>query len=261
MIVLAEKPTSHVSLLRGDEARWAAVVARDAAADGQFYYSVRTTGVYCRPSCKARPALRKNVGFHFSCAEAERAGFRACKRCKPNGTMIACTPADSDTTIRFAIGRCSLGSILVATTGKGICAILLGDDSAGVLDDLYGRFPRLAISAGGMELEQLMAKVISFVEAPKAGLDWPLDVKGTVFQRRVWQALSDIPPGATLSYADVAKRIGSPKAVRAVAQACAGNAIAVAVPCHRVVRSDGALAGYRWGVARKAALLAREVLR
>jgi AraC family transcriptional regulator, regulatory protein of adaptative response / methylated-DNA-[protein]-cysteine methyltransferase len=160
--------------------------------------------------------------------------------------------------IRFAVGTCSLGSILVAASGKGICAILLGDDAAALLDDLHGRFPRAAIVAGDEDQTALLAKVISFVEAPSSGLDWPLDIKGTAFQRRIWQVLREIPAGSTLSYADVAGRIGSPKAVRAVAQACASNSIAVAIPCHRVVRSDRALSGYRWGVARKRALLMRE---
>jgi AraC family transcriptional regulator of adaptative response/methylated-DNA-[protein]-cysteine methyltransferase len=167
----------------------------------------------------------------------------------------------ASTTIRFAVGRCSLGLVLVATSGKGICAILLGDVSAALLDDLHDRFPQAAIRAADTDLEQLLAQVISLVESPASGLDWPLDIKGTAFQRRVWQALSDIPPGATASYADIARRIGAPKAVRAVARACAGNRIAVAIPCHRVVRGDGAPLGYRWGVARKRALLAREALR
>jgi AraC family transcriptional regulator, regulatory protein of adaptative response / methylated-DNA-[protein]-cysteine methyltransferase len=265
MNILADTP-SQISSVGGDEARWAAVVGRDASADGRFYYSVRTCGVYCRPSCKARPALRKNVGFHATCAEAEQAGFRACKRCKPNSTlssgMIASAAAScGNAAIRFGFGICSLGSILVATSGKGICAILLGDDGAALLDDLHARFPRSAIAAGDEDVKRLVAKVVSFVEAPTAGLDWPLDVKGTNFQRRVWQVLRDIPAGCTASFADVAERIGSPRAIRAVAQACTRNSIAVAIPCHRVIRSDGALAGYRWGVARKHALLAREAAR
>jgi AraC family transcriptional regulator of adaptative response/methylated-DNA-[protein]-cysteine methyltransferase len=260
MNVHRNEPASRLAPVRGDEARWAAVVERDAAADGEFYYSVRTTGVYCRPSCKARPALRKNVGFHLSCAEAEQAGFRPCKRCKPNLSLIVQAPV-SDPTIRFACGRCSLGRVLVATSSQGIRAILLGDDGAALADDLHRRFPRSAIIAADGELETPLAKVIGFVEAPSAGLDWPLDIKGTAFQRRVWQALAEIPPGSTVSYADVATRLGSPKAVRAVARACAGNPIAVAIPCHRVVRSDGAPSGYRWGVQRKQALLAREALR
>ena len=260
MNIHRDEPASRLAPVRGDEARWAAVVERDAAADGQFYYSVRTTGVYCRPSCKARPALRRNVDFHLSCAEAEQAGFRPCKRCKPNPGLMA-QASVGDPAIRFVCGRCSLGRVLVATSGKGICAILLGDDGAALADDLHRRFPRLVIIAADAELETPLAKVIGFVEAPSAGLDWPLDIKGTAFQRRVWQALAEIPPGSTVSYADVARRLGSPKAVRAVARACAGNPIAVAIPCHRVVRSDGAPSGYRWGVARKQALLAREALR
>jgi AraC family transcriptional regulator of adaptative response/methylated-DNA-[protein]-cysteine methyltransferase len=251
----AETSVSRPAPATGDEARWAAVAARDAGADGQFYYSVRTTGVYCRPSCKGRPALRKNVGFHASCAEAEQAGFRACKRCKPD---MPTASREADATLRYALGKCSLGSVLVAVSKKGICAILLGDDPQLLEDDLHGRFPRRPIVAGDGEMEKLAARVAGFVEAPAADLDWPLDILGTSFQRRVWQALREIPRGATASYAAVAARIGSPKAVRAVAQACAGNSIAVAIPCHRVVRSDGALSGYRWGVARKRALLARE---
>jgi AraC family transcriptional regulator of adaptative response/methylated-DNA-[protein]-cysteine methyltransferase len=160
--------------------------------------------------------------------------------------------------IRFAIGECSLGSVLVASSGKGICAILLGDDPAVLLDDLHARFPYADVASGDASLTRLLAKVTGFVEAPTAGLDWPLDIKGTAFQRRVWQVLRDIPPGSTASYAEVAARLGAPKAVRAVAQACARNSIAVAIPCHRVVRSDGALSGYRWGVVRKKALLEKE---
>jgi AraC family transcriptional regulator of adaptative response/methylated-DNA-[protein]-cysteine methyltransferase len=160
--------------------------------------------------------------------------------------------------IHFAIGECSLGSVLVATSGKGICAILLGDDPTVLLDDLRAGFPYADIASGDANLTRLVAKVVGFVEAPATGLDCPLDIKGTLFQRRVWQVLRDIPPGATASYAEVAARLGAPKAVRAVAQACARNGIAVAIPCHRVIRSDGALAGYRWGVARKQMLLTRE---
>lgn len=160
--------------------------------------------------------------------------------------------------IQFAIGLSTLGSVLVGTSDKGICAILLGDDPVVLLDDLHARFPYAGIAAGGESLEQLAAKVVGFIEAPVAGFDCPLDIKGTAFQRRVWQVLRTIPAGSTASYADVAAKLGSPKAVRAVAQACASNSIAVAIPCHRVVRSDGALSGYRWGVARKKALLEKE---
>jgi AraC family transcriptional regulator of adaptative response/methylated-DNA-[protein]-cysteine methyltransferase len=338
--------------------RWAAVVARDPAADGKFFYSVKTTGVYCRPSCAARPARPENVRFHATCADAEQAGFRPCKRCKPgqaplvaqhaakvagicrlieaaqtvpgleelasraglstyyfhrvfkaatgltpkayaaahrarrvrdqlhrSGTIteaifdagydstgrfyeksreiLGMTPSDyrkggANTQIRFAVGECSLGSILVATSERGVCAILLGDDPDAVARELQDRFPRADLIGGDKEFEQLVARVVGFVETPSLGLDLPLDVRGTAFQQRVWQALRKIPTGSTVSYANIAKRIGSPRSVRAVAQACAANTLAVAIPCHRVVRNDGALSGYRWGVARKRALLERE---
>lgn len=339
--------------------RWAAVVARDAGADGKFFYSVKTTGVYCRPSCGARAPRPENVGFHLTKAAAERAGFRPCKRCKPgqpslaeqhaglvaelcrfiedaehtpsleelasraelsvyhmhrvfkavtgltprgyaaahraervraelgrSGTVteaiynagfnsngrfyeesnqvLGMTPTKyraggADTEIRFAIGECSLGSILVATSARGVCAILMGDDPGELARDLQDRFPRATLLGGDAEFEGLVAKVVGLVEAPRVGLDLPLDVRGTAFQQRVWRALRRIPAGATASYADIARRIGSPKSVRAVAQACAENALAVAIPCHRIVRSDGGLSGYRWGVERKRALLDREV--
>lgn len=341
-----------------DDPRWARVLARDASADGNFFYSVKTTGVYCRPSCAARPARPENVRFHPSAADAERAGFRPCKRCRPdqpsrieqhaakvtqacrlietaeqlpklatlaeqagissfhfhrvfksitgltpkayaaahrnrrvreelgsggrvtdaiygagynsNGRfyeraneVLGMTPSayragGANAEIRFAVGECSLGSILVAESGRGICAILLGDDPDALARDLQDRFPRARLVGGDATFETHVARVVGFVEAPGKGLDLPLDVRGTAFQQRVWQALREIPPGRTASYADIARRIASPKAVRAVAQACAANALAVAIPCHRVVRHDGALSGYRWGVERKRALLERE---
>ncbi|MDP2229248.1 MAG: bifunctional DNA-binding transcriptional regulator/O6-methylguanine-DNA methyltransferase Ada [Moraxellaceae bacterium] len=160
--------------------------------------------------------------------------------------------------IRFAIGECSLGAILVAQSERGICAILLGDDAEALAHDLQDRFPKAELVAGDDGFEALVAEVVGLVETPARGLNLPLDIRGTAFQQRVWLALRDIPPGSTASYADIAARIGSPKAVRAVAGACAANALAVAIPCHRVVRTDGALSGYRWGVERKRALLARE---
>jgi AraC family transcriptional regulator, regulatory protein of adaptative response / methylated-DNA-[protein]-cysteine methyltransferase len=160
--------------------------------------------------------------------------------------------------IRFAIGECSLGSILVATSEKGVCAILLGDDPDALARDLQDRFPKSNLIGGDAEFEQLVAKVIGFVETPAIGFDLPLDVRGTAFQQRVWQALREIPAGSTASYTEIANRIGSPKAVRAVAGACAANVLAVAIPCHRVVRNDGESSGYRWGVERKRTLLKRE---
>lgn len=347
------------NIAANDEARWAAVVARDPRADGQFYYSVRTTGVYCRPSCAARVARRENVRFHDSRAAAERAGFRPCKRCKPDqpplselkaariaaacrlieraeeppslaalaaaaglspahfhrlfkatlgvtpkafaaahrgervraelahgdGTVTAAlydagfnsngrfyastnnllgmTPSDfraggAGAAIRFAVGECSLGAILVAATAKGVCAILLGDDPDALVRDLEDRFPKAELLGGEADFEQLVAKAVGLVETPALGLDLPLDIRGTAFQQRVWQALGQIPAGSTATYAEIAARIGAPKAVRAMASACAANSLAVAIPCHRVVRSDGALSGYRWGVERKRALLERE---
>ena len=340
----------------GDEAeRWAAVIGRDRNADGHFFYSVSTMSVYCRPSCASR---RAHVRFHLTCADAEQAGFRPCRRCRPNEPALAeqraavvanacrliegaeempslvrladavgmsrfhfhrvfksltgvtprgyaaahrarrvreelarastvteamygsgfnssgrfyaavagvlgMTPTSfrsggTGTSIQFAVGECSLGSVLVAATDKGVCAILLGDDPEALVRDLRDRFSNAQLAGGDRDFEHLVAKVIGLVEAPGLGLDLPLDVRGTAFQQRVWQALRDIPAGSTASYTDIARRIGAPKAVRGVAQTCAANAIAVAIPCHRVVRSDGTLAGYRWGVERKRALLARE---
>jgi AraC family transcriptional regulator of adaptative response/methylated-DNA-[protein]-cysteine methyltransferase len=160
--------------------------------------------------------------------------------------------------IRFAIGECSLGAILVAQSQRGVCAILLGDDPEVLVRDLQDRFPRANLIGGDSDFERLVATVVGFVEAPKIGLDLPLDVRGTAFQQRVWQALREIPAGKTASYTEIAKRIGCPSAVRAVAQACGANALAVAIPCHRVVRSDGSLSGYRWGVERKRELLEKE---
>jgi AraC family transcriptional regulator of adaptative response/methylated-DNA-[protein]-cysteine methyltransferase len=165
------------------------------------------------------------------------------------------------TDMRFAIGQCSLGAILVAASERGVCAILIGDDPDALARELQDRFPHAHLIGGDAGFEQLVAKVIGFVEAPGLGLDLPLDVRGTAFQQRVWQALREIPTGTTVSYADLARRIGAPKSVRAVAQACSANALAVAIPCHRVVRNDGALAGYRWGVERKRALIEREARR
>lgn len=338
--------------------RWAAVLARDARADSTFVYSVSTTGVYCRPSCPSRHARPEHVRFHANGDAARQAGFRACRRCRPDEASLAerhatlvtqaCRRIESaerppslgelaadaglspyhfhrlfktvtgvtpkgyaaaqrgrrlrdalregaavteaiydagysgsarfyeqannvlgmkarayraggtDTRIRFASGQCSLGAILVAASDQGLCHIALGDDPQALLDELQDRFPRAELVGGDARFEAWMAAVVGFVESPGIGLSLPLDVRGTAFQQRVWQALREVPVGETVSYADIAQRIGAPLAVRAVAGACAANTLAVAIPCHRVVRTDGALSGYRWGVARKRALLARE---
>ncbi|WP_369816048.1 bifunctional DNA-binding transcriptional regulator/O6-methylguanine-DNA methyltransferase Ada [Magnetospirillum sp. XM-1] len=339
--------------------RWLAVIARDRARDGEFVYSVATTGIYCRPSCAARRALPGNVRFHATCADAERAGFRPCKRCRPDqasasqrqaatvsgicrmieqaeatpslaemaaaarlspshfhrlfksvtgvtprayarahrarrvteelarpGTsvteaiygagfessgrfyeesaqMLGMTPTTyraggADTEIRFAIGHCSLGAILVARSARGVCAILMGDEPHALVRDLQDRFHRARLIGGDAGFEHLVAAIVGHVEEPSGGLDLPLDVRGTAFQQRVWQALRQIPPGSTASYGEIAERIGAPGAARAVAGACAANPIALAIPCHRAVRSDGSLSGYRWGIERKRALLRRE---
>ena len=164
----------------------------------------------------------------------------------------------SGETIRFAIGRTSLGAILVAATDQGVCAIFLGDDPDALARDLQDRFRHAEIIGADAEFETTVARVVGFVESPATGLSLPLDIRGTAFQRRVWEALRRIPPGQTMTYAQVAEAVGSPKAVRAVGAACGANPVSVAIPCHRVVRSDGALHGYRWGVPRKAELLRRE---
>jgi len=349
--LLAETPSLN-------EARWTAVAARASGADGAFFYSVRTTGVYCRPSCGARLPRRENVAFHATPAEAEAAGFRPCKRCRPTEapagerqaeaiaracrlieaaetppslnalaesaglsphhfhrvfkSVTGITPkayADAErsrrvrdglaktdtvteaiydagfnsggrfyeqsdgvlgmtptrfrkggerTTIHFGIAETSLGALLAAATDKGVCAILIGDDPDALARDLQRRFPRAQLIGGDPGFEALLAKAVGLVERPGLGVDLPLDIRGTVFQQRVWQALREIRAGETVSYAELARRIDAPSAVRAVARACAANNIAVAVPCHRVVRNDGGLSGYAWGVERKRALLDRE---
>jgi AraC family transcriptional regulator, regulatory protein of adaptative response / methylated-DNA-[protein]-cysteine methyltransferase len=338
--------------------RWARVLARDRSADGQFWYSVATTGVYCRPSCPSRTANPRNVGLHDSLVEAKATGFRPCKRCNPDGlsadienaaivaracrlieesevvpslkglaqaanlstsyfhrlfksvtgltpkdyaeanqasrvrdglarghsvteamyeagfnssgrfyeksrNMLGMTPTQyraggANEDIRFAVGQSSLGAILVASSDKGVASILIGDDPNELVRDLQDRFPKAQLVGGDKEYESMVVRVVGFVEAPQIGLNLPLDVRGTAFQRRVWQALQAIPVGRTSSYSEIAHRIGAPKAVRAVASACAANNIAVAIPCHRVVRNDGALSGYAWGVERKRELVARE---
>ncbi|WP_315710213.1 bifunctional DNA-binding transcriptional regulator/O6-methylguanine-DNA methyltransferase Ada [Brenneria uluponensis] len=192
------------------------------------------------------------------------AGFNTTSRCyEQSDAILGMSPktwqsGGKGMRIWFAVGVCSLGDILVAQSEKGICAILLGDEAETLVCDLQDQFPQAELIGGDDDFEQVIAQVVGFIEAPGRNLALPLDIRGTAFQLRVWQALKDIPPGTTVSYSDIAQRIGSPKAVRAVASACANNRLAVAIPCHRVVRRDGALAGYRWGVERKRALLDKE---
>jgi len=338
--------------------RWASIVTRDKAADGSFWYSVATTGVFCRPSCPSRLANPKNVRLHESIGAAEAAGFRPCRRCNPDGISIdaanaaivtkACRLIDAaaepisltqlaefvelsphyfhrlfkkatgltpkayaaaarsarlrrrlataatvteafheagfgsngrfyeasaavlgmsptqyrsggaQEVLSFAVGQCSLGAILVASSAKGVAAILLGDDPEALLRDLQDRFPKARLVGGDAAYERLVAQVVGMVEEPARGFDLPLDVRGTAFQQRVWQALRAIPAGATETYSSIARKIGAARSVRAVAGACAANLHAVAIPCHRVVRQDGDLSGYRWGVERKRELIERE---
>jgi AraC family transcriptional regulator of adaptative response/methylated-DNA-[protein]-cysteine methyltransferase len=192
------------------------------------------------------------------------AGFNASSRFYDSAdALLGMKPAQyrdggADARIMFAIAQSTLGALLVARSGRGLCAISLGDDPEALLRELQERFPRAELVGGDGGFERLVAQVVGFVEAPRLGLDLPLDIRGTAFQQRVWEALRKVPAGETVSYAEIAARIGSPRSVRAVAQACAANTLAVAIPCHRVVRSDGALSGYRWGIARKQQLLARE---
>jgi AraC family transcriptional regulator of adaptative response/methylated-DNA-[protein]-cysteine methyltransferase len=358
--VADKSPLASTRLAAGTlrDPRWAKVVARDASADGQFFYSVKTTGVYCRPSCASRRARPENVAFHTTREAAEKAGFRPCKRCRPDrpslaeqhaatitracrlietssetptletlakgsglspfhfhrvfkaitgvtprqyasaqraarvrgelesgkrvtdalydagygssgrfyeesSAVLGMTPSayragGAEATIRFAVGECSLGSVLVAQSERGLCAITLGDDPDALVQNLQDRFPKARLVGSDAAFERLVAQVVGLIERPGTGLDLPLDVRGTAFQQRVWRALRTVPAGTTTTYTAIARRIGAPRSVRAVAQACGANPIAVAIPCHRVVRRDGGLSGYRWGVERKRALLDRE---
>ncbi|WP_036047761.1 bifunctional DNA-binding transcriptional regulator/O6-methylguanine-DNA methyltransferase Ada [Bradyrhizobium sp. Tv2a-2] len=341
-----------------NDPRWARIVTRDRTADGHFWYSVSTTGVYCRPSCPSRAANPRNVQLHDTLEKAKATGFRPCRRCKPDGPSVesenaalvakACriieeseeasslaeladaigrspryfhrifktatglTPKDYaaahrakrvrqglacgntvtetiyeagfnssgrfyekapemlgmtpshyraggvDEELRFAVGQTSLGAILVASSKKGVASILMGDDPDELVRNLQDSFPKAHLIGADRNYEALVARVVGFVEVPAIGLDLPLDVRCTAFERRVWQALKEIPVGETVSYAEIARRIGSPNAARAVAGACAANNLAVAIPCHRVVRNNGELSGYAWGAERKRKLLDRE---
>ena len=349
---------THFSGATAQDPRWARIVARDPAANGLFWYSVASTGIYCRPSCASRTANPANVTIHDSIMSARATGARACLRCRPDdagvphaaailaacraikasedepalatlaaaagyspghfhrlfkattgltpkgyaiawraerlraalstadrvvdavydagfatssrfyersSAMLGMTPAryrrgGAAETLRFAVGRCSLGSILVASSNRGVAAILFGNDAEALVHDLEDRFPAATLVGADPAYEAIVARVVAMVEAPgsAAGIDLPLDIRGTAFQQRVWQALVAVPAGTTVSYGDIAQAIGHPRAVRAVAGACAANAHAVAIPCHRVVRRDGDPSGYRWGIDRKAALIARE---
>ncbi|MBW8328538.1 MAG: bifunctional DNA-binding transcriptional regulator/O6-methylguanine-DNA methyltransferase Ada [Thiobacillus sp.] len=340
------------------EQRWQAVVRRDAQADGEFVYAVRTTGVYCRPSCPSRAARQENVAFFESPGLAAAAGYRPCKRCKPDEisqqqrrnalVLQACQAIEHSASalslaqlaqqagisphhfqrifkavtglspkgyhkavlarrvtaslqsapsvtealydagfnsagrfyenasallgmspgryrkggagehIRHAAVPCTLGWIIVAATRKGICAIEFGESAQALEDRIRARFQQAQFEPADAEFQQWIARMLRYIEQPSGVLDLPLDVQGTVFQRRVWQALQALPAGETASYSEIAERIGQPRAFRAVAHACASNVVAVAIPCHRAVRADGSLAGYRWGIARKAELLRRE---
>ena len=212
---------------------------------------------------RLREELGVNGGGRVTDAIYE-AGFNSNSRFyATSSALLGMRPKDyraggPNMSIRFAVGQCSLGAILVAQSERGLCAILLGDDPEELVEDLQDRFPKALLIAGDEAFEGLVARVVGFVEAPSLGLNLPLDVRGTAFQERVWQALREIPPGATVSYAQVAARIGQPSAVRAVAQACSANNLAVAIPCHRVVRRTGELSGYRFGIERKRELLKRE---
>lgn len=339
-----------------DEQRWQAVMHRDASQDGQFVFAVRTTGVYCRPSCKCRQPLRQNVHFYDSPAQAEAAGFRACKRCAPDrlafeaeigarvcafidahlderltldrlgeavglspahlqrvfkqvtgvsprqyvearrvgqlkanlregqpianalydagfssssrvyeeaGAKLGMTPAayrkgGAGMHIRYTISECPLGYLLVGATERGLCAVSLGDSPAAVEQWLQTDYPQAELEQADAGLAAVVEQLVRHLAGDLPHLDLPLDVQATAFQLRVWEALRQIPYGETRSYAQVAQALGEPTAARAVARACASNRVALVIPCHRVVRGDGDLSGYRWGVKRKAALLATE---
>ena len=348
-------PVREKNVYHSEESRWAAVAARDKTAAGQFYYGVLTTGVYCRPGCASRLPNRANVVFFNTPEEAESAGYRACRRCRPGivaavdrmekimiascraieqagksikladlaaraglspyhfhrlfKKIVGLTPrrygsthqakrfrgllrsgrsvteaqfragyssssrlyektrggsamqpktyktGGKGMTIEYGIGHCFLGQVLVAATDRGICAVELGDDPPALLARLRETFPKAELAQAGLGLAAMIQAVISSIDRPAGSSGLPLDIRGTVFQQRVWQALRRIKPGCTASYTDIAGAIGNPNAVRAVANACASNRIAVLIPCHRAVYKDGRPGGYRWGEERKEQLL------
>ena len=242
----------------------------DTAGMSRFHFQrvfKATTGLTPRAYAEAarKPRLRNALERSASITEAiYEAGFNSSGRFYESvHGLLGMTPTayragGAGLNIRFALGECWLGTILVAATERGVCAISLGEDAETLLRELQDRFPKAQLLGAEPDFERWVARIIGFVQQPSLGLDLPLDIQGTAFQQRVWQALRSIPPGSTASYAEIAERIGHPTAARAVARACASNPLAVAIPCHRVVRTDGALSGYRWGVARKRALLKRE---
>ena len=242
-----------------------------AAGMSRFHFQrvfKRLTGVTPKAYAAAQRMARVREGLARGdsvTAAMYGAGFGSSGRFYAQAQRLGMTPraakaGGAGETIRFAVGECSLGSVLVAATAKGVCAIALGEDANALVRALQDRFPRAALAGGDAGFERWVAAVVGLVERPAAGpgQDLPLDIRGTAFQVRVWEALRGIPPGSTASYAEIARRIGASGAARAVAAACAANPLAVAIPCHRVVRTDGSLSGYRWGVERKAALLERE---
>ena len=341
-----------------DEARWNAVGESNSSADGTFYYAVITTGIYCRPSCRSKLPNRSNVEYFRTCDEAEAAGYRACKRCRPTAIskneeieqkiILACriieesetsikldelaiqvnlspyhfhrlfkkivgvTPKQygsrhqsrrfqknlktsssitdaiysagygssgsaydkkrdqlamkpkvyrkgaDGVTITYGLAQCFLGWVIVAATHRGICAIEFGDDSDTLPEQVQGRFPNALLNKADIGFETLIKEVVDFIESPEDTFQVPLDIQGTAFQQQVWEVLRQIKPGETVSYTDVAERIGNPNAVRAVASACASNKLAVVIPCHRVISKAGKTGGYRWGTERKKKLLQLE---
>ncbi len=343
-----------------DDKRWTAVKNRDSSVSAAFFYAVKTTGIYCRPGCSSRLPNQENVEFFSSAGGAEDAGYRPCKRCRPESSpiiddqidliaavcrrilsstsplslnelasstnmspghfhrlfkkVLGITPKEysssiqSDrflkalddghsvtravyeagysssglaydqlkskmlmkpsvyskgapgTTIRYAIAECFLGWVIVAVSSRGICAVLFGDDPAELPGIIRERFPKAVISESPPEESALLKEAVSGIDNLRDDSKLPLDIVGTAFQKRVWNALMEIPRGETASYGDIADRIGRPKAVRAVAGACAANKIAIYIPCHRIIRGDGSIGGYRWGLNRKKFLLAKEQL-
>jgi AraC family transcriptional regulator of adaptative response/methylated-DNA-[protein]-cysteine methyltransferase len=254
---------------RAEEAPSLAALAADAGLSTWHFHRVfkGATGVTPKEYAAAHRARRARAALERGRSVTDaiyEAGFASSGRFyEASDRMLGMTPTQyraggAATEIHFAVGACSLGLALVARSARGVCAILFGDDREALRAELASRFPRARLVAGDRDFAAVVARVVACVETPRLGLDLPLDVRGTAFQHRVWRALRDIPVGATATYSEIARKIGAPRAVRAVASACAANPVAMAIPCHRVVRNDGDLAGYRWGLARKRALLARE---